>query len=74
VLFPCDEGFRPPHVPKRGFAFVERRQIPSLFQTTGTNVADEGLKVAHGARSLLRRLSRFGFLAESRAVALQVIP
>ena len=39
-----------------------------------TNVADEGLKVAHGTSSFLRRVSWIGFPAESRAEALQVIP
>jgi hypothetical protein len=53
---------------------LSESRSPSLFRTTGTNVADEGLKVAHGTRSFLRRLSRFGFPAESRTEALQVIP
>jgi hypothetical protein len=60
--------------PSEDLPSLSEGRSPSLFQTGGTNVADEGLKVAHGTRSFLRRLSRFGFPAESRAEALQVIP
>jgi hypothetical protein len=60
--------------PSEGPRSLSESRSASLFQTTGTNVADEGLEVARETKSFLRCLSRFGFPAESCAEALQVIP